>query len=278
MRTFLCTITFRHHLVSIDELAVFARTNGFDGLELWGAHARNLGQRGRGVADRLDGLGLAVPMISDYLPLGGDAADLEAATLDLCRLAAIWRAGRIRTFAGDRASAATTLPERRRITERLRSVCRIAGDHGVQLLVETHPDTLADCGASIRALLADVDHPALKLNFDTLHVWEGGDDPAELHAALRPHIAHYHLKNVRARADLGVFAAANVYAASGRRDGMVPLFEGAFDYPRFLASTLPADADVSLEWFGGQCFAVLKADRQRLTAFGARPVEHARSA
>lgn len=43
MRLALCTISFRHHLVSIGELARFARGHGFDGIELWGVHARNLG-------------------------------------------------------------------------------------------------------------------------------------------------------------------------------------------------------------------------------------------
>ena len=37
MRIALCTISFRHHLVSIGELARFARGHGFDGIELWGS-------------------------------------------------------------------------------------------------------------------------------------------------------------------------------------------------------------------------------------------------
>ncbi|WP_370540649.1 sugar phosphate isomerase/epimerase family protein [Azospirillum sp. INR13] len=176
-------------------------------------------------------------------------------------------AGKIRTFAGSTGSAETS-PERRIfIAERLRTLCGLAADHGLSLLVETHPGTLADSLTATRALIAAVGHPALKVNFDVLHVWEGGDDPVAARRALRPHIGHYHLKNIRARDDLPVFEPANVYAAAGRRDGMVPLFDGVVDYRRFLAELAddPA-AEGSLEWFGDDCYTVLRRDRDDVEA------------
>ena len=54
MKVSLCTITFRHHLLSIEDIANWARCNGFQGIELWGAHARNLAAR-----PELDGSWLA---------------------------------------------------------------------------------------------------------------------------------------------------------------------------------------------------------------------------
>ena len=42
MKLSICTISFRHHLHSIDQLAHFAKTKGFQGIELWGVHAKNL--------------------------------------------------------------------------------------------------------------------------------------------------------------------------------------------------------------------------------------------
>ena len=89
-------------------------------------------------------------------------------------------------------------------------------------------------------------------------------------------------QNIRDRADLTVFEPANVYAAAGRRDGMVPLFDGAVDYRRFLAELAgdPA-AEGSLEWFGDDCYAVLRRDRDgvaeatTLTAGNARPLRAA---
>ena len=109
----------------------------------------------------------------------------------------------------------------------------------------------------------------MRVNYDTLHVWEGGDDPLLAHAKLAEHIDYYHLKNVRSRSDLGVFSPANVYAAAGCRTGMTSLFEGALDYRGFL-EMLPSDSEVSLEWFGNRCQFVLESDlravRQRSRA------------
>lgn len=265
MKVSLCTITFRHHLLSIEDIANWARCNGFQGIELWGAHARNLAVRPELDGSWLAGFGLGVPMISHYLPLEAEAATLRRLALELCGHANRWGARKIRIFAGSRASAATSIEDRRRIIARLREIAVIAEAHGLLLLVETHPNTLADTGPSTLRLIDEVRHPAFKINFDVLHVWEGGDDPVAMHRALRPHIRHYHLKNVASRDDLDIFEPANVYSAAGRRDAMTPLFAGAFDYDRFLAELSgELSADASLEWFGSDCFEVLKNDRGRL--------------
>lgn len=263
MRVSLCTITFRHHLISLTEIAEWARTNDFHGIELWGAHARNLAHQPNLDAEWLDQYGLTVPMISDYLPIDTDPETLRRKTIELCRLARRWRSRKIRTFAGSRGSRETDADERQRIVERLRDIAVIGAGYGIHLLVETHPETLADTAASTLRLIEEVDHPYLAINFDTLHVWEAGDDPVEVHRRMRPHIRHYHLKNIADRADLGVFEPANVYAAAGRRTGMTPLLNGAVDYLRFLPEICGNPlADVSLEWFGNDCLETLGNDRR----------------
>ncbi|OJG00093.1 3-dehydroshikimate dehydratase [Pararhizobium antarcticum] len=268
MKVSLCTITFRHHLISISEIASFARANDFQGIELWAAHGRNMAQMPERNADWLASLGLSVPMVSDYLPVDADRLTRERQTKEVCGMARRWRAGKIRTFAGNRGSAMIAADERRSIAARLRAMCDMAADFGVDLLVETHPNTLADTAASTLDLIDAVDHPAFAINFDTLHVWEGGDDPVAVHRMMKPHIRHYHLKNIRARSDLVVFEPANVYAAAGRRDGMTPLFQGAVDYMRFLAEIADQpETEVSLEWFGPDCMDVLRTDRREIAEF-----------
>ena len=270
MRLSLCTITFRHHLISLDEIAAFARANGFDGIELWGVHARSLEHRPERNGEWLAGFGLGVPMVSDYLPLEADPVELRRRMFALVRLARRWQARKIRTFAGSKASARTDTEERRLIATRLRELSALAANHGLSLLAETHPNTLADCGGSTLQLLEDVDHPAFGINFDTLHVWEGGDDPTAFHRLVRPHVRHYHFKNIRSRADLSVFEPTNVYAPAGRRDGMTRLFEGALDYAPFLEEfSGDATVEASLEWFGADCLDVLRHDRQKLAAASA---------
>lgn len=265
MNISLCTITFRHHLISLGEIAAWAQSNDFQGIELWGAHARNLAQQPDRNADWLDTFGLNVPMISDYLPLDGDTETLRHKTVELCRLARRWRSRKIRTFAGNCGSLSVSHEERQRIVERLREICAITASYGIQLLAETHPKTLADTAASTLRLIAEVDQPAFAINFDTLHVWEGGDDPIAVHRQMMPHIRHYHLKNIRDRSDLSVFEPANVYAAAGRRDGMTPLLEGTVDYTGFLLEIAgDGQHDASLEWFGNDCLDVLRRDRRQV--------------
>ncbi|WEZ85091.1 TIM barrel protein [Rhizobium sp. 32-5/1] len=219
-------------------------------------------------ADLLSAFGLSVPMISDYLPVDADRLTLERQATDVCRMARRWRAGKIRTFAGNRASASVSAEERRSIARRLRDICAITADFGIHLLVEIHPNTLADTAASTLELIDAVDHPFFAINFDTLHVWEGGDDPVAVHRTMKPFIRHYHLKNIRDRSDLDVFEPANVYAASGRREGMTPLFQGAVDYMRFLGEISDdPETEVSLEWFGPNCMDVLRKDRRAIGHF-----------
>ncbi|MFS4583629.1 sugar phosphate isomerase/epimerase family protein [Phaeobacter sp. C3_T13_0] len=266
MRVSLCTISFRHQLIGLKDIAFWARDNGFQGIELWGVHARSQPPLAVHNAQWMAAQGLSVPMISDYLPLH-DPDLLRSRTLALCSQARTWGAGKMRTFAGQQSSADATAEDRRQTICALREACIIAADHGLRLLVETHPGTLADTLADTCDLIDATDHEALAINFDALHVWEGGDDPIEARRILLPRIAHYHLKNVSVRDRLTVFAPGNVYSAAGSRDGMVPLFEGAYDYTSLLvAMSADPTCEASLEWFGDDVFQTLKRDVLQIQA------------
>jgi 3-dehydroshikimate dehydratase len=274
MNLAVCTISFRHHLISIEEVARWAQAHRFQGLELWGAHARNLAPESDYGAEWLRGYGLSAVMLSDYLPLEAPAEELWTKLEQLSSLARRWGARKLRTFAGRHGSATTSPEERRHVVERLRGACRRLADRGQLLLVETHPSTLADTAESTLRLLHEVDHPDLRVNFDVLHVWEGGDEPTTALSRLRPYVSHFHFKNVSRRERLDVFAPANVYSAAGSRLGMVPLFEGAFDYGAFLPE-LASDArvDASLEWFGDDVKGTLSRDRRAIEQLGATTAE-----
>lgn len=265
MNLAVCTISFRHHLISMEEVARWAKAHGFEGIELWGAHARNLAQEAEYGAEWLRDYGLTVLMLSDYLPLEAPAEVVWSQLEQLSGLARRWGTRKLRTFAGRVGSAQASAEERARVVDRLRGACQRLADRGQALLVETHPATLADTADSTLRLLEEVNHPALRLNFDVLHVWEGGDEPTVALERLRPHVSHFHLKNVTQRERLEVFAPANVYSPAGSRVGMVPLFEGVFDYRTFLAN-LAGDPrlDASLEWFGDDVKSTLSRDRLAL--------------
>lgn len=270
MKLSLCTISFRHQLISIEEIARWAARCEFHGIELWGVHAQNLAARPDYDALWLRSLNLCVPMLSDYLPLDGDDRVAREKATELCRLAQHWGARKLRTFAGNKASAQVSPGQRAAWVARLRELCRVTEDHGVLLAVETHPNTLADTQASTLRLIEEIDHPALRLNFDVIHVWEAGADPAEVLRQVEPVVAHLHLKNVGAPELLSVFAPANVYAPAGSRAGMVRLFEGAFDFRAFLSFVMTESGlsweslDASLEWFGSDVLATLEHDRLQI--------------
>ncbi|MEC2071934.1 sugar phosphate isomerase/epimerase family protein [Alkalihalophilus marmarensis] len=266
MNVSLCTITFRHHLHSLQEITTWASDQGFNGIELWAVHAKNAIEDAAFHKKNMAGKGLAVSMLSDYLPLNQSVEQLMKTTERRANLLKLWGTNKLRTFAGQKASGEVTAEERSHIVKQLQAVCRSLAVHNQLLLIETHPNTLADTLESTSQLIEEVDHQALRINYDALHMWEAGVDPAAGFIALEPYIEHVHLKNITSRDHLRVFAPENVYAAAGTREGMIPLFEGCIDYQRFfrLLSDSLEKVDVSLEWFGEDVFSVLTNDLRQL--------------
>lgn len=248
-----CSVAFRHLDVSAADLAGYVTREGFDGLEIWAPHARTLAAEWGTLPARPE-----VPMLAGYLPLGLPEFDIaEAETL--CDLTGLWRAPKLRLFAGHLGSDDATPQQRGAILRDLHKVAGIAAARGLRVAIETHPGTLADGVDQTLRLLADLDHLAIGVNFDVLHVWESGADPLPAHEKLAPFILHYHLKNVTAREKLTVFAADNVHDPDGSREGICPLFDGVVDYARVLAA-LPRDGSGSLEWFGRNPAEIMRAD------------------
>jgi 3-dehydroshikimate dehydratase len=282
MNLSLCTISLRHQLISIQQIAHWAAANNFSRIELWGIHAKNL------ISSNINSLGLnhsqdlspsiehpcelelPVSMVSDYLPLSGCLDKAVEKTVELCKVSNFWNCSKLRTFAGDKGSADISVGERKQWTERLRQLCEIAMDHGIKLVAETHPNTLTDTLASTLQLLEEVDHCALKINFDVIHVWEAGDNPQTAFMQLQDLIVHMHLKNIEKHSMLDVFKPGNVYAPAGSRDGIVNLFDGAFDFKSFLRfvdkdSKIDLNSlDTSLEWFGNNTLQTLQSDSRAI--------------
>ena len=256
MKYSVCTISFRHQLISLENIANWANAKDFDAIELWGVHAKNMKDFPEYNQQWLQSKNLRVSMVSDYLPLDGSLEDSIKSTEHLCRLTRAWGANKLRTFSGGRGSADVSPQERQAWTKRIKELCNVVADFGLQLVVETHPNTLADTLPSTLQLIEEVDHPALRINFDVIHVWEMGSDPISAFKQLAPLVVHMHLKNVQDRSLLNVFSPANVYAPAGSRVGMTPIFEGAYDFRRFLEFLVHEsnfaweNLDTSLEWFG----------------------------
>jgi 3-dehydroshikimate dehydratase len=268
MKISACSVAFRHMKVTAAKLAKYTRDAGFDGLEIWAPHARALVADWQALPHRPH-----VPMMAGYLPLGEDGFRAREAQA-LCVLAQAWGTTQLRLFAGSAGSAAASPALRERIVVDLRQCAAIARDHGLKIAVETHPGTLADTPGATRALLDEVAHPALGVNFDILHVWESGAEPLEAYALLAKDVLHFHLKTVTAPRKLGVFAPENIHDPQGHRDGICRLFEGALNFAAIIPG-LPEEAGASLEWFGRDPEATMRADLAQIRALrgGAYPPE-----
>ena len=249
MQLALCTISYRHHLRSFEDLLTFAATEQFDAMDVWGVHAKHLRP------DEITALQestIQVSMLSHYVSFDAPLSVLLEQTKELSRLAKRIGTRRIRIFAGNKSSHQLTEAERARLVYQLSGVCKIMDQANQLVLLEIHPNTATDTIESTERLLREVNHPACRINFDVLHVVESGADPVSAYLRLEPVIEHLHLKSVARVDQFSVFAPENVYAASGSRDGMVPLFDGIVAYDRFFEELKPALAGktASLEWFG----------------------------
>ncbi len=79
-----------------------------------------------------------------------------------------------------------------RLRDRLRCLADAAGERGIALLLETGQET-ADC---LRALLEELNHPALGVNFDPANmILYGKGDPVQAVQTLGPWIKHVHVKD-----------------------------------------------------------------------------------
>lgn len=80
--------------------------------------------------------------------------------------------------------------------DRLRQAGDVAGDHGVTIMLETHPD-LATNAAVARRTMQAVAHPHVRINFDTanVHFYNRDIDAVSQLREIIPHVAALHLKD-----------------------------------------------------------------------------------
>jgi 3-dehydroshikimate dehydratase len=145
---------------------------------------------------------------------------------------------------------------------RLRELARMASEHDSYLVIETHPNTLADTLSSTLRLLRETAHDHLRVNLDFLHVWELGSAPIDAYRELKAWTVNYHLKNISGRNRLDVFAPDNVYSPSGDRSGLTALSDGIIDYSAIIEQLVRDDSPhtASIEWFGEQPFRYLESE------------------
>lgn len=102
---------------------------------------------------------------------------------------------------GDRAAPLSMRPhltqsERRVFGARMTELADRLADDGLTLCYHHHMGTVVQSADDIAAFM-DATGPSVKLLLDTGHATWGGADPAQLAAAYRARIGHFHAKDVR---------------------------------------------------------------------------------
>ena len=262
----LSTISFRHQLISIGQVARWARDNHFKAIELWGAHAKNLSSHPDYNAQWMSAFNLRVSMISDSIDLNLPEHVLIHQAERLSKLAHRWQSNKIRILAGRTSSESTSQETRKKHIESLQCICQHLDQRGQNLLIETHQNTLADTCDSTVQLIKEVNHPRLKINFDALPLWKHGDNIMQSFEVLSPYIEHIHFKNIRDRKFCYVYSPQNIDSASGSRRGIAPIFEGAMNISPLIQklSGQVRHIDASIQWLGQNVRDTIKKDHIKL--------------
>jgi inosose dehydratase len=98
--------------------------------------------------------------------------------------------------------------ERRTIVAHLRRIGETAGEHGITVALETHKGPTQNARAMI-ALMNDVDHPWVRLNFDTGNIayYNQGANPADELEQVKHLVRNVHLKDNRGQFEDWFFPA-----------------------------------------------------------------------
>ncbi|MFZ4681199.1 MAG: sugar phosphate isomerase/epimerase family protein [Terrimicrobiaceae bacterium] len=194
-----CSIALRS--LPINDALERIAASGFDEIEIWYAHVQqksaaelaDLAARGR---ER----GLTFTVLSPYFSFtrGPEKVRESLRTAeDALAVAGLLGIGKIRTFVDvgpdGLPSAGAQAGDWRAACEGLRALC--AMDRTREFVVETHRNTLADSLPSVQRLLAEVDEPNLKLNFQANPDFLARGYIACLRE-LWPHVSHMHWQQI----------------------------------------------------------------------------------
>lgn len=192
IRPGLCSVTFRQ--LPAEEVVALAAAAGLECIEWGGDVHASAGEVA--TAQRVHRLteeaGLAVASYGSYLRLTGTEAEHEAEVAAVLASARALGAPRVRIWAGDTGSAATSGQTRDLWTTRLHALCERASADGIAIGLEHHRGTLTDALASSLRLLEEVSHPALTTYWQP-NVDQADDDAITDLERLLPQVTTVHV-------------------------------------------------------------------------------------
>ena len=129
-------------------------------------------------------------------------------------LADFYQAPRIRVFSFYMPPGDDPASHRAAVLSRMAELARRAGARGISLFLENEKGIYGDLAARVADVIETVDSPFLVHAFDPANYVEVGQPIEEAWTRLRPHVKHFHVKDVDAKSH------RNVPAGAG--DGRIP--------------------------------------------------------
>jgi len=201
MRPGLVSVSFRQR--SVSEVAAATAAAGLSCIE-WGGdvHVPHGDLSAAREAARISSdLGLAVSAYGSYLRLGADKGRSKGPSpASVVETAVVLGAPVIRVWAGDKGSADYAPEERAVVVEAAWELACLAECAGLIVAYEYHSNTLTDTAASVRQLLEESNHPALRIFWQPPLNWSPQERLEGLRAVL-PRLANVHAYHWRTAQD-----------------------------------------------------------------------------
>lgn len=186
----LLSVTFRQ--LTADQIIDLCAQNGLLALE-WGGDIHvphgDIVEAKR-VGEATCAAGLVVAAYGSYYRCNQQADQPDFA--DVLASARALGAPVIRVWAGTAGSAATANEDRQRIVADLKRIGAIAAEVGIEITIEYHANTLTDDPDSALALIQAVDHPNVKLYWQTSN-GQSAEYSAAVLERVKPYLSHLHV-------------------------------------------------------------------------------------
>ncbi|MEF3302260.1 sugar phosphate isomerase/epimerase family protein [Paenibacillus sp. GYB003] len=237
---------------------------GLDGIELWTGHIDDYAERhgsADGLADEIRRSGLRVPAVSPYAFFSKSDEEREeslAAVEKAAQYAVRFGSPLVRVFFGHLPSRDASEELRAKAMEALGKALATCDRYGVNLGLELHNNTFADGIEPVLRIIAEANHPRLRLIFDGFNLYLERVDQLEALEALYGYADHVHMKSYFWSLD-----------TPGPRTP-TPVLDGDVDNAGVCEALLAKGYEgfVSLEYFGEEGERCVKASVRQLADKG----------
>jgi sugar phosphate isomerase/epimerase len=264
-----CSIAYRHQKMSVREIFQRVASCGYEQIEIWGNHLQNTSLEE--IYSCLCKFSLKPSMISPYFNFTDGDKRWKISVIDARRyidFAANINCRLIRFFTGRKGSRSAQEKNWHDCLEGIKITADIAQKYNINIVIETHADTLADSYWAINRLIKETNRENVGINFDVYNIWENeGNFTWEIFKKVFPYIKHVHLKNAKSKSIPSPFSL--VHRKNADLSTICLLEEGEIDYRPYLNYLKGKNfkGSISVEWFGTAIETAAQRDLNYLKTF-----------